>query len=158
MDLSFTTTSTDVFNVRVAVALVHHDRLLVQGDVRYPFLLPPGGRCRLNEQTSEAARREVAEELGCSVEIKRLLWLVESFFGFDGRRVHELTFVYEGILPQDAPFLDVDGDFKGAEDDPRLFFRWVPLASLATLELYPEVLRFSMGRFPSYTERVVMRS
>jgi len=157
LDLSFPTPK-EMFNVRVAVALVHQGRLLVQGDRRYPFFVPPGGRCQLHETTSDAARREVKEELGCSVEIGRLLWMVETFFDLDGRRVHELTFVYQGSLPASAPFLGVDGDFQGAEDDPRLFFRWVELASLAALELYPEVLRDSEGRFPAHTERVVMRS
>ncbi len=157
MDLTFPMPA-EMFNVRVAVAMVHRGRLLLQGDTCYPFLVPPGGRCRLHEVTSDAARREVAEELGCSVEIHRLLWLVENFFELDGRRVHELTFVYEGTLPPDAPFLEVDGDFPGAEGNPRLFFRWVDVAALSALELYPEVLRDSGGRFPASMERVVVRA
>lgn len=157
MDLTFPTPS-EMFNVRVAVAIVHDGRLLVQGDHHYPFVVPPGGRCRLHESTADAARREIREELACDVAIGRLLWLVENFFELDGRRVHELTFVYEGRLPADAPFVATEGDFLGAEDNPRLFYRWVPLPELATLELYPEVLRGAADGFPASTERVVVRT
>ena len=157
MDLCFPT-PTDMFNVRVAVVLIHRDRLLLQGDHHYSFLVPPGGRCKLHETTSDAARREVAEELGCSAQIGRLLWLIENFFVLDERRVHELTFLYEAQLPTDYPHLEHEGDFLGAEDNPRLFYRWVPLSDLATTEVYPEVIRTRTGDLPVHMERVVVRS
>ena len=50
------------------------------------------------------------------------------------------------------------GDFLGAEDNPRLFYRWVPLPDLAGLELYPEILRTAADGFPEHTERVVVRT
>jgi 8-oxo-dGTP pyrophosphatase MutT (NUDIX family) len=156
MDLTFFL-GHDRFNIRVSAVVIARDQVLLQGSVGYPFFVPPGGRCALHESTREAAARELREELGRVVAVGRLLWLIESFFPLDGFAVHELTFVYEAALPHGDSLVDREGDFPGADGDPGIFFRWVPLARLAALEIYPQVLRTRCADLPQETEHLVVR-
>lgn len=155
MDLTFPTAG-GRFNVRIGVVVIVGDRLLLQGDRRVGVLVPPGGRCRLHESSRDAAEREMREELGRSVEIGRLLWVIESFFGIDGVAFHELGFVYEGHLDPVDPLVEEVGEFAGAEADEDLFFRWVPVGELGSLEIYPQVLRSRCRALPATVEHVVI--
>ncbi len=155
MDLTFTT-GRDRFNVRVAVVVVARDRVLLQGVHGYPWWIPPGGRCSIHESSRHAAERELAEELGCDLRVGPLLWMIENFFELDGFAVHELTFVYAATLPEGDPLLEHIGDFAGADGDQQVYFRWVSLTDLASLEVYPHVLRTRCASLPTMTEHLVI--
>ncbi len=46
----------------------------------------PGGRAEIGETSARTIVREMQEELGCEVEVERLLWTVENFYA-DGNTV-----------------------------------------------------------------------
>src|SRR3954449_8179577 len=84
------------FNFRVAGVLLDRtgERVLIHRAPSEPFWTLPGGRVELMEPASEAFKREMLEELGADVQVERLLWVVENFFPYDGKRWHEIAFYF----------------------------------------------------------------
>jgi len=85
-----------------------------------------------------------------------LLWIVENFFDRDGVTVHELGFLYEAHLSPGDPLIGIRGDFRGPEDEPSIFFRWVPLPELGFLSVYPHFLRTLSAVLPDATRHIVI--
>ncbi len=155
MDLTFLVEK-GAFNVRVGAIVIAEGRLLLQGDRRFDFLVPPGGRLALHEATRDALARELREELAREPSVGKLLWIVENFFDHNGVTVHELGFLYEANLSTRDPLRGIRGDFRGPENEPSIFFRWVPLPELGSLLVYPRFLRALSAVLPDVTQHVII--
>ena len=79
------------------------------------FYRPLGGTIEFGESSSEAAAREMAEELDTEVQNARWLGVVENIFTVHGQTGHEIVMLYE------ADFVDEDmygrNPIWGQEDD-----------------------------------------
>lgn len=62
------------------------------------FYRPLGGGVDHGESTREALLREFKEELGVDLVDVRLLTVLENVFTYNGRRGHEIVFVYEAAF------------------------------------------------------------
>jgi ADP-ribose pyrophosphatase YjhB (NUDIX family) len=83
------------------------------------FYRPPGGGIEFRETSEEAARRELHEELGVTIEELALLGVREEIFTHRGEPYHEIDFVYEGWTDPDAlasldgvPIVENDEDIE----------------------------------------------
>ncbi|EFI65601.1 mutT/nudix family protein [Bacillus cereus SJ1] len=87
------------------------------------------------ENSEEALKRELAEELAVPIEVKRLIWSVENFFTLSERKLHEISFYYEVELKQ----LPANGaeQYILEEEGRTYFFKWVPVEELDTYNLQP---------------------
>ena len=90
------------FNYRVAGAAIRDGHVLVCREDDDDYCMLPGGRVEMNEASDVALVREMAEELVMPVEVGRLLFTSESFYGREGDRYHELGFIYAIELPEDV--------------------------------------------------------
>ena len=86
---------------------------------REPFYCPPGGGIEFGEPSEVALRREIREELDTKIENPKLLGVLECLFTYDGRREHEIVFVYDAELANRSLYT-VDR-FEGRESDGRSF-------------------------------------
>ena len=59
------------------------------------FYRPLGGGVEFGERAADALRREIAEELGGGIQDALLVGVLESVFEYDGRRKHEIVFVFD---------------------------------------------------------------
>jgi ADP-ribose pyrophosphatase YjhB (NUDIX family) len=118
------------------------------------FWALPGGRVELLESSTEALCREMHEELEVEVQVKRLVWVVENFFQYQGRDHHELGLYYLISLPQPCP-LRAQAEFFGDEQGLRLIFKWFPLSHLPQLPLYPTFLREGLQALPASITHIV---
>lgn len=123
-----------------------------------PFWTLPGGRGEIGELAEQTIRREMREELSTDIEVLRLLWLVENFFDYDGRRYHEIALYFlirfpPNSKPRALRAFDVTGN------DTALQFRWFPIEAetLASLPLMPSFLASSLGTLPVSVTHVVHR-
>ena len=100
----------------------------------------PGGAVEKGEFSTGALAREMQEELGVTVAIGRLLWIVENLFEYRGTSYTEFGFYYEADWSPSGP-LPAD-EFAGLEPDQ--FFRWVRHEDIAALDFRPSVLRLPL--------------
>jgi RimJ/RimL family protein N-acetyltransferase/8-oxo-dGTP pyrophosphatase MutT (NUDIX family) len=105
------------------------------------FYCPPGGRIEFGERSEDAVRREIREELGTELRYPRLLGILENLFTFDGRRGHEVVFVYDADLADRSLY---DRDYlDGRESNGEPFTAvWLDMdsRSAAALPVYPDGL------------------
>jgi 8-oxo-dGTP pyrophosphatase MutT (NUDIX family) len=125
---------------RACAIIRRADRLLLNRFGADSFWALPGGAIESGEFSTEALVRELREELAVTVEIGRLIWVVENLFEYRGAFYTEFGFYYEAEWPR----LPLRGgeEFKGEEHDQ--FFRWVRYDEIAALDFRPAVLRLPL--------------
>ena len=145
------------FNYRVAGAAIRDGHVLVCREDGDDYCMLPGGRVEMGEASDIALVREMAEELVMPVQVGRLLFTSESFYGREGDRYHELGFIYDIALPEHVrpggpqPFLV-------REDEGHLLqFSWVPLEgnALAEARLMPPWLPERLRALAASSEHVI---
>jgi len=83
-------------NVRVGAIIRYNGKILVEKNNSVDFGVIPGGRVKALESSKAALIREVQEEIGVdltNVEMN-IVSSIENFFEFDGKKYHELYYVY----------------------------------------------------------------
>jgi ADP-ribose pyrophosphatase YjhB (NUDIX family) len=139
----------------VAVCVDDGHVLLHRADYENFWSLP-GGRAEILETSSVTIAREIQEELGVAITVRRLLWVVENFFTFESRRFHELGLYYLVDLPPESPYLNKTDIHAGLEMDMvPLTFKWFPLEDLPSVKIVPTFLQSSLQRPPTCVEHVV---
>jgi ADP-ribose pyrophosphatase YjhB (NUDIX family) len=144
------------FNYRIVGVAVQQRHILLHQAEGEPFWTLPGGRAEFGEDARHTLKREMLEEIGATIEIIRLLWLVENFFNYDGADYHEIALYFLMHFPDDARY---SGSFTGAEGELKLTYRWFPLNTelLSGLPLLPAFLQTSLLQLPETIEHIVQR-
>ena len=95
------------------------------------FYRPLGGGVEFGERAADALSREIAEELGGSIEDVRLLGVLESVFEYDGRPKHEIVFVFDARFGDPAWYRrdELPVTEPGSDWEPA---RWVPIQALSS--------------------------
>lgn len=152
------------FNFRAAAVIIDNGYVLLHRAAHEDFWSFPGGRVEAGETSALTIARELTEELGLAArgQVERLLWVVEDFYRYEGKPIHELGMYYLFTLDASSPLMAKERPFDGEEDDlpryegerVRLIFQWFPLDSLAGVPLYPTLLQTRLADLPSTTELV----
>ncbi len=102
------------------------------------FYRLPGGRIEFDESSEQALRREIQEELGSEIENLRLLDVVENRFKYEGKRGHEIVFVYSGDLAHTELYDQPAIHFT--DEGNQYSVEWVEINRLIRekIPLYPE--------------------
>ena len=147
--------ASDHLNYRVVGVCVHEDHVLLHREAKDDFWVMPGGRPRLYESSRDALIREMDEEISTHVEVLRLLWVVENFFEYFGKRLHEIAFYYQMSLPEDSPYRAVGVDFTGQEGDETLLFHWFRIDEIERVRVYPTFLRTALSALPDSPAHII---
>ncbi|MCU5396861.1 NUDIX hydrolase [Bacillus toyonensis] len=154
MDLTFKVEET-CFNYRVGAICKHDNKILIlQGDGE-DFWYVPGGRVKMLENSEDALKRELAEELAVPIEVKRLIWSVENFFTLSERKLHEISFYYEVEL-KELPANGAD-QYILNEEDRTYMFKWVPIEELDAYNLQPAFIKEKVKDLPVHTEHIILQ-
>lgn len=140
---------------RVGGIAIDGGRVLLQRAVTDDFWALPGGRAELMEPSAESLRREMREEIQVDVTVERLVYVVENFFHYTDRRVHELGLYHAMHLPADSILRGVS-EFEGYEGSLGLVFRWFPLETLSDVRIYPTFLREGLRALPAHATHIVV--
>ena len=57
-----------------------------------------GGTVNFGEKSEEALRREIRGELNSEIENLKFITVIENIFTYEGRKKHEICFLYKGDL------------------------------------------------------------
>jgi len=111
-DMTIETPWGGMFNYRVAFLIFKEDKILLhKSDEEYWFT--PGGRVKFRENSLDAVKREIKEEIQTESLEPQFAGSIENFFTMDGKDYHELMFVYKIISPKDI--IIPNTDYKGKE-------------------------------------------
>lgn len=129
------------FNFRVAAVIIKDGHVLVCREDDDDYVMLPGGRIELGEDSRIALEREIAEELVLPAGIGDLLATSENFYARAGEDFHELGFFYTVTLPGQGP-TGVSPWLARHDEGHYLQFHWVRLDddSLEKMNLLPKWL------------------
>ncbi len=118
-----------MFNIRAkAVCLFRRNGQILLSEGYDPakeerYLIPVGGGIEFGEKSEAAAIRETFEEIGAKIYDISLLGVVENIFSFDNQNGHEIVFVYEAKLEDNA--LYHKSEMEGIETSgERFLVKW----------------------------------
>lgn len=147
-----------LFRVRVAAAIIHENRVLLQTFSDHDdFWVLPGGNAEVMEPTVDGVSREMKEELGEDVRVERLLWIVDNFFRFGKADWHEIGLYWLASLPASSALLGLDS-FPG-EERPGVGFtcRWHDIDRLSGVRLLPSFLAQGLAALPASPQYLIHR-
>jgi ADP-ribose pyrophosphatase YjhB (NUDIX family) len=145
------------FNYRIAGVAARGDHVLLHRAEDDPFWTFPGGRAEFGETAEQTLRREMREELGLDVEVVRLLWFVENFFTYQGKRHHEISLYFLMRLPDSCELLLGEGPFHVDDAGTPFVFQWFSRdpETLTGLPLLPAFLQTALQILPESIGRIV---
>jgi 8-oxo-dGTP pyrophosphatase MutT (NUDIX family) len=149
----------DHFSYRVAGLAVDDGHVLLHTATHESFWTLPGGHAELGEDSAATLAREMAEEMALEVEVGRLVFVVENFFGYGGRDCHELLFIHEMNLPAGFSRARDQTVHRLSEGTYELEFCWQAAEeeNLSRIGLLPAFLRQRLSVLPAGTEHIVWR-
>ncbi|MEK5247047.1 NUDIX hydrolase [Bacillus sp. FSL R9-9530] len=154
MDLTLKVEET-CFNYRVGAICKYDNKILILQDEGEEYWYVPGGRVKMLENSEDALKRELAEELGVPIEVKRLIWSVENFFTLSERKFHEISFYYEVEL-HELPANGAD-QYILEEEGRKYLFKWVPVEELDAYNLQPAFIKDKVKDVSVHTEHIVLQ-
>lgn len=144
------------FNYRVAGIIIADGHVLVCREDDDDYVMLPGGRVEMGEDSATSLAREMAEEIGMPAVVGPLVATSESFYGREGQDFHELSFFYRVDLPGQGPNGDAPWLVRHDEGH-ELQFYWVPLegVGLEAINLLPGWLPAFLRELPETLVHVV---
>jgi adenylate kinase family enzyme len=128
------------FNYRAGLLIEKGNKVLVECNPDIDFVTLPGGRVQTLESSMEALQREIKEEMNIKLDPKEIKMraLIENFFEMDGKKYHELYFLYKlKVTSNDKRFTS---DMKNI-DSKASYYKWVKKDELDKANLLPVILR-----------------
>ena len=122
-----------VFGVRASALIIRDNQILLTKDGQ-GFYYTIGGAIAVNEATHDAVVREVYEELGITVTVDRLAFVVENQFVQDDIQFHNIEFHYVVTPLEEPPLEMIEGHIQQACE-------WVGLDNLSDINLVPLFLK-----------------
>ncbi len=127
------------FKMRVAGMFIKEDKVLGVQMCHNGFYCLPGGHIHVGENSEDAIKREVKEEIMIDCTGAKLIIIIENFFaGNDGKKVHEICYFY--LLEGDIE----TKDFSYTENDEGVLkdleFKWIKLDELEKYKFKPTIL------------------
>ncbi len=93
-----------ILNIRVGIIFKYKDKVLIEiRKDRKGNSVIPGGRIRIGEKSIDAIKREIMEEMDILLVDDKIIYkkTMENFFTFDGKKCHEIFFIYEYTVDED---------------------------------------------------------
>lgn len=119
--------------------IIQNERILLTKNVDENgfFYLFPGGGQEKYEELKDAVVRECIEEIGCSVEVKDILYIREyigknhQFAEWDAD-IHQVEFYFECVMENKEEI------FNGHNpDETQVGVEWIELSRLHEIRVYP---------------------
>ncbi len=127
-------------HLRTVGVLIKEDKVLVQRERNGEEYALPGGTVKTGETTEETLIREFEEETGAGIEIQKLLWTEETFWEWNGKKVHGIEFYYLAEAVKGCEIPD-NGEFVSQKDNCNVLLGWMPIEKMKNITIYPEFVK-----------------
>lgn len=133
------------FGVRVGAIIFNKARthIFVQRQKNHDFYMLPGGRLEIHENTLDAIKRELNEELSICDEKIELKYIIESFIKFPKQKYHEIGFYFITVIDEKKYDYDILKEYNSKDEinDGKSLFRWIKLEDLEKNSIMPNILK-----------------
>lgn len=125
------------FFLRVSVVIFNEEetKILLFNVTGREFYMLPGGKINELEESIDAIKREVKEELGWENLEYKFLGISEEFVNDKGYNNHQIELIYKGIYKQKIE----NEEFKGLEGD-WIKFKWIDIKEINNYKIYPDIV------------------
>lgn len=125
------------FFLRVSVVIFNEEetKILLFNVTGREFYMLPGGKINELEESIDAIKREVKEELGWENLEYKFLGISEEFVNDKGYNNHQIELIYKGIYKQKIE----NEEFKGLEGD-WIKFKWIDIKEIKNYKIYPDIV------------------
>ena len=136
-------------NVRTAGMIIHNNKILVHKSIKEEHYALIGGRIEIGENSEDALKRELLEELGKEVEVIENLATIENFFEMKSQKYHEIMFLYKAEFVNEED-RKIEKPIKNIEGKNYLRYEWLDLDKIDEYPLLPRVVKeiLKNGDFP----------
>ena len=123
------------FNARTSAVIYNSDlsKVLLFNVEGRDFYMLPGGRIEELEESIDAIKREIKEEIGWDNITYSFLAVSEEFVNSKGYNNHQINVIYKGIYNDEIEEIK----FKGLEGDWSNF-EWVDVKDINQYKIFPE--------------------
>lgn len=137
MDIRYTNNDFQ-FLLRVSVLIFNKtlDKVLLFNVAGRSFYMLTGGKIREYEESLDAVKRELEEELGWKDLELSFLAASEELVNDKGYNNQQINLIYKGIYKEEI----TTEEFKGLEGD-WINFKWIPINELDKYEMYPKEVK-----------------
>ena len=137
MDIRYTNNDFQ-FLLRVSVLIFNKtlDKVLLFNVAGRNFYMLTGGKIREYEESLDAVKRELEEELGWKDLELSFLAASEELVNDKGYNNQQINLIYKGIYKEEI----TTEEFKGLEGD-WINFKWIPINELDKYEMYPKEVK-----------------
>ena len=137
MDIRYTNNGFQ-FLLRVSILIFNRDesKVLLFNVEGRDFYMLPGGKIHELEESIEAAKREVKEELGWENLDYSFLGISEELVNDKGFDNQQINLIYKGVYKNDI----TKDNFKGLEGD-WINFKWVDIKDINNYVVYPNTVK-----------------
>lgn len=142
-----TTVEKQVFGVRVSALIIKDEQIYLAKSPQDQYYLV-GGVILVNEETEEAIKREVKEELGIDVLVNQLAFVVENHFNLENKQYHQIEFLYR-VTPQSQLNTTI------IEDSQERTCHWVLLDDLDKIDLNPAFLKEELANWQGQVKHII---
>ena len=122
-------------NVRVTGVFVKDGKILLNDCKGIHYALP-GGRIKIDEDSEQALRREMKEEMNENLKNIFFMGIFENFFTLDDTRVHEYMWMYGADFEDDKMFQSEDIVMN--EGNKQNHFEWINIDDLDKIDFRPK--------------------
>lgn len=144
------------FNYRIVGVVFHDGKVLFQKPIQDKYWALIGGRCQFGEQSIDSIVREVKEEIEVEeVNVDRLLFVVENFFEFGNKKIHEISLYYALTLGANEVIYEKE-EFDGIEVGKNIKFKWFALRSLKDAPLKPDFIKDKLTNISDNIEHFIV--
>lgn len=144
-----------VLNIRTAGVIIHNNKLLVHRNINHEHYALIGGRVAIGENSVDAVKREIFEELGKEVKVEECISVVENFFPMKGKRYHEILFIHKVEFVNDEDKL-IDYTLDNIEGKEYLKYMWLDLEKIEEYNILPKVAKeiLKENKFPVHKTNI----
>lgn len=137
MDIRYTNKDFQFF-LRVSALIFNKDetKVLLFNVEGRDFYMLPGGKIEELEESIDAIKREVKEELGWDNLEYSFLGVSEEFVSSKGYNNQQLNLIYKGIYKDET----TPDNFKGLEGY-WINFKWIDLKDIDNYTIYPSIVK-----------------